>query len=524
VTRVIIGAADQTVAADLRGLLGRIEDVDVTSFADKTTELSVIAGRDRPEVVLLHDMLGPQSTTDIIREISTRSPATAVVVVDSTGDGQLQMAAMEAGAKAVVSSPVSFDELVRKFEDARTWAERMGGLLGGSVADTTGVLGRNGRVTVLAGSKGGVGTTTIATHLAFDLVHKVPGTKVCLVDLDLQAGDVSSLLEARQNVTIADLAKVSTDLDAGTISDALVLHESGISLLLAPAVIQDTDHVSPSAVRTILSHLRQQFDVVIVDGGARPTPAQAAAVEIADEVIAVVTPDLLSMHAYRRTVQAWEALGVRTEQDLAVLVNRASREDILNHAAIAKLTQGRLVSTQLPTALRRLERGVNARDPGEVREAAWWRAIERVGTEVGIFAGAAAPVAAPSGRKSRTRRADRPSRRTAKAEAGQIALETVAIVPMVVFICLLAWQVALSGLAFVWNGHAANAAARASSLGEDPREAARDAMPGSMRDQVTVTVLPDGQVRVSTRVPVMCPGCASLPTSITQTASAVEEP
>jgi hypothetical protein len=45
-----------------------------------------------------------------------------------------------------------------------------------------------------------------------------------------------------------------------------------------------------------------------------------------------------------------------------------------------------------------------------------------------------------------------------------------------------------------------------------------------MRDKVSVTVLSDGRVRVSTSIPVLCPGCAALPAEITQTAAAVEEP
>ena len=525
-SRVIIGAAAQTVSTELRDLVGQLEAAQVIGYSESTVELSATVARDKPDVVMLHDTLGPQSTTEVIREIAARAPATAVVVVNSTGDVENAMAAMEAGAKAVLSYPVMFDDLLRKFEDAREWASRMNGLLSGATPDVVGELGRNGRITVVAGAKGGVGTTTIATHLAYDLVHKVQGIRVCLVDLDLLAGDVSGLLEARQRVTIADVAKVSQDLDASTISDALVLHDSGVSLLLAPAQIQDTDFVTPSAVRSILSLLRRQFHVIIVDGGSRPTPSQAAAVEIADEVLAVVTPDVLAMRSYRRLVNAWEALGVRTEQELAVLVNRASREDVLNHQAIAKLTSARLVSIALPTALRRLERGVNARNPDEVRESAWWTAVERVGAEVGIHATASsAPSAATDRRGPRSKKAKRArGARAARAEAGQVALETVALVPVVIFISLLVWQVALTGLAFVWNGHAANAAARAHGMGEDPHEAAQDAMPDSMRDAVSVSVLSDGRVRVSTSVPVLCPGCATLPAEISQTATATEEP
>ncbi|WP_166139789.1 AAA family ATPase [Nocardioides ochotonae] len=516
-TKVVVGAADQAVVRELRALLAEIEGTEILSIVESSHELSAVVARLKPAVVLLHDQLGPQSAPDVVRELVFRSPTTGVLVVNSGMDGDTALLAMEAGAKGVVRYPMGFDDLLSRFEVARQWSERMSGLISGAVADTARDLGRHGRVTVIAGAKGGVGTTTIATHMAIDLQRKVPGTKVCLVDLDLQAGDVSGIVEARQRVSIADVAKVAEDLSAATILDALVRHESGVSLLLAPVQVQESEYVTANAVRAILGLLRQEFDVVLVDGGSHATPAQAAAIEVADTAVVVVTPDVLAMRSFRRSVQAWEGLGVRSEQELHVVVNKVSRDDALTFDAVGKLTSASVVSTWLPSAFRTLERSVNSRNPDEVREATWWSALERIGAEIGV--GGQSPVApAPA------RTPSRKGRRRAKAEAGQIAVETVALVPLVALVCLLAWQVGLTALAFVWNGHAANAATRAHAIGQDPSVAARDAVPDSMRDSVRVTVLGDGTVKVSTKVPVLCPGCAALPNEISQTSDVVEEP
>lgn len=519
-TKILVGAADQAVAVELRSLVAGIEGAEIVGYCESTPELSGIVGRLRPDVVVLHDQLGPETTADAVRDLTFRSPATAVLVVNSQGDAASAMAAMEAGAKGVLSVPLVFDDLLARLDSARSWAERMGGLISGATADTGRELGRHGRVTLFAGAKGGVGTTTVATHMALDLRRRVPHLRVCLVDLDLQAGDVAGILESRQRVSIADVAKVSQDLSASTIMDALVQHESGIALLLTPLQVHETDFVTPAAVRAILGLLRQEFDAILVDGGSHVTPAQAAAAEVADEVALIVTPDVLAMRSFRRTVQAWDGLGVRAEQDLHLLVNRVSREDVLNADALARLTSAQLVSTRLPAMFRRLERGVNSRNPEEVREAVWWSALEQIGAEIGVVSASAVP-AAPSAGASRAKR--RGGRR-ARAEAGQVALETVTLVPMVVLVCLLVWQVGLSALAFTWHGHAANAAARAHSLGDDPQAAARAAVPDSMRDSVQVTELDDGTVRVSLGIPVLCPGCAALPGEISEEVGVVTEP
>lgn len=523
-TRIIIGAADQSVSTDLRNRLSEVEDVEITFYAESTAELTAAVGREKPDVVFLHDLLGPESPSNAIRDITYRAPATAVLLISSVDDSDLAMAAFEAGAKGILRYPFALEDVIAKLTTARAWAERMGGFISGATQDAGTELGRRGTITVLAGAKGGVGTTTIATHIGLDVKRKMPTARVCLVDLDLQAGDISGILEARQRVSIADVARVSEDLSARTVTDALVMHESGVALLLTPIEIHEIEFVTASSVRAILGLLRQEFDVIIVDGGSHATPAQAAAVEVADEVVAIVTPDVLAMRSWRRTITAWEGLGVRTEEDVHLLVNRVSREDVLNADALDRLTSAKIVTTRLPAMFRRLEGAVNARDPEQVREAVWWSALEKIGAEVGVIARPAGTGAVPETRTARRSVRSRRGRRTRAGERGQVTVETVALVPVVVIICLMAWQVGLTALAFVWNGHAANEAARAVSINENPQTAAQNSMPASMRSSIHASVLPDGRtVRVSSDIPVLCPGCAALPRQIVQTAKAVAE-
>ncbi|UDY23761.1 AAA family ATPase [Nocardioides sp. Kera G14] len=530
-TTIVLGATDQAVVSELRRALNEVPDADIAGIGESTPEVSALAMRLQAEVVILHDALGPESAPDVVRDIVSRTPATAVLVVNSSGDVASALATMEAGAKGVISWPMLHEDIVSKVTAAAEWSGRMGSLLSGATVDTERELGRHGRVTAFTGAKGGVGTTTVATHLALDLKRRVPGTKVCIVDLDLQAGDVAGILEARQRVSIADVAKVAEDLSPATVLDALVEHESGVSLLLAPPQVADSEFVTPTSVRAILGMLRREFDAIIVDGGAHVTPAQAAAVEIADEAIVLVTPDVLAMRAFRRAVTDWEGLGVRTEADLRVLVNRVSRDDVLNVDAIAKLTSAPLVSTSLPAMFRRLERGVNARNPEEVRESVWWDALEKIGAEIGVVTAAQPPAAVgsePGRRRSAARpaRSARGGRRNRDKQGGQAAVETVAVMPLVLVIVLLVWQLGLTAFTFTWADHASNVAARTYSMGAsdaEVREAARDAAPSGWGSRVDVSIA-GGTVTVSTQVPLLCLRCGALPASISQSTKVVQEP
>jgi pilus assembly protein CpaE len=257
---------------------------------------------------------------------------------------------------------------------------------------------------------------------------------------------------------------------------------------------------------------------VIVDAGSHVTPAQAAVVELADEVVALTSPDVLSIRALRRSITQWENLGVRKETDVRVLVNRVSRQTAVSAETVRQLTRAAVIGTALPAMFRRLEPALNARDPFAVRDEIWWRSLRAVGQEVGLVAGPAgsAPgAAAPAIEGSRRRRRGR--------DVGQATIETISILPVVLLVAVLVWQLALYGATMVWSGHAANAAARALSVHQNPAAAAQAAVPGSVAGAINVNSSGDS-VTVRVRVPLLTPAVASLPLSVSTTRKVVVEP
>jgi pilus assembly protein CpaE len=402
---------------------------------------------------------------------------------------------------------------------------------------THGAPGR-ARVLCFAGAKGGVGTTTIATHLALDLRRTLPTARVLLVDLDLEKGDVHAAIEVRHRASIADVAKVSADLSARAVADAVVVHESGLHLLLTPHDVRDIEAVNPRTLREVVAVLRQEYDFVVVDAGSHVTPVQATAVELADEVVIVTTPDVLALRGLKRSIAMWEGLAVRKEADVRVLVNRVSRQTSVSAEAVGQLTRAPVMSVAIPAMFRRLEPAMNARDPLVVREGVWWRALRSVAVELGTQRSPSGtlerPVARPDGmpvdapaattaqgsgeRSSRWRR-----RRRGGSDAGSASLELVTILPLTLLILLLCWQVAIYGMAAVVVGHAATAAARAASVGADPAAAALGSLPSGFANRVSVSS-GGSTVTVAFDVPLVAPGVASLPVRVSSTEGVIREP
>jgi hypothetical protein len=87
-----------------------------------------------------------------------------------------------------------------------------------------------------------------------------------------------------------------------------------------------------------------------------------------------------------------------------------------------------------------------------------------------------------------------------RAQHGQAAVETVALLPLVAVVAALLWQAVLAGQAAWLAGSAARAAARAAAIGADPARSARGVLPERLERGLEVREVEDG-VRVRVRVP-----------------------
>jgi hypothetical protein len=87
------------------------------------------------------------------------------------------------------------------------------------------------------------------------------------------------------------------------------------------------------------------------------------------------------------------------------------------------------------------------------------------------------------------------------SERGQASIELVAMLPVVLLVGAVVWQLALAGHTAWLTAHAARAAARADTVGRSPREAARSALPRALEDELEIDRLERGGVRVSVRLP-----------------------
>jgi septum site-determining protein MinD len=169
------------------------------------------------------------------------------------------------------------------------------------------------RIIGIVSGKGGVGKTTTAVSLSAALAEI--GKDVLLVDGNVTTPNINIHLGMPfYPVTLNDvLAK------RAKITEAIYPHPDGFRVVPASLSIRELKNTNIEKLNSLMLHLLGKADIVIVDGAAGLGREARTAIEISDEIIIVVNPELTSVTDALRAIKYAEACGVKI---LGAIVNR----------------------------------------------------------------------------------------------------------------------------------------------------------------------------------------------------------
>jgi pilus assembly protein CpaE len=214
------------------------------------------------------------------------------------------------------------------------------------------------RVISVASASGGCGKTFLATNIAWFLAHH-GGRKVCIIDLDLQFGEVTSALRLKPHLSITDLVAAEGDLTDLFVEHCTV-HESGIHVLAAPSEPTQSGLVSPHDVGRLIEAARQHFDDVIIDTPPALADNVVVAYHRSDELLVLATLDIPSIRNLQVFLSTLERLNV-PDDGIRMVMNKAEEGGGVEMHQVEKLFV-RGFDTTLPYA-REVPRSINSGKP-----------------------------------------------------------------------------------------------------------------------------------------------------------------
>jgi pilus assembly protein CpaE len=195
-----------------------------------------------------------------------------------------------------------------------------------------------GRVFTISSATGGCGKTFYATNLAYFLT-KHTGKRTCIVDLDLQFGEVSTAMRLRPKYTIFDaLQREDTDEDdlRAHIEEYTVAHETGVHVLAAPRDPSEADRITPPDVTRIVEAVRRNFDYVIVDTPPQLNEQVLAAFDLSDLLYCMATLDLPSVRNMSVFLGTLDRLKIPSD-NVKLILNKAESDVGIDIAQVTKL-------------------------------------------------------------------------------------------------------------------------------------------------------------------------------------------
>ncbi|PKK90386.1 MAG: hypothetical protein CVV64_08460 [Candidatus Wallbacteria bacterium HGW-Wallbacteria-1] len=311
------------IRENVRKLLNFETDIAIVGEAGTGDEAIDVIQKLRPHIVLMDINMPGMDGITATEIISIKFPTAAVVMISVQEDQEYLRKAMMAGARDFLVKPFSSEDLVGTI---RRVHEKQKQLMQFSVppsqgADDTPSLGR---IITFFSTKGGTGKTTLAVNTAVALAE-LTGKKVCLLDLDLQFGDVAILLNLKMASTIAELVEQSGEvLDPQDVMAYLQKHSSNVMALLSCPKPYLAETITIDHIKQIIAVLREEHDYVIIDTSTAFRDIELTALDMADLVMTVVTLELSAIKSVKLSLEVMEDMLRYSKDKIKVILNRES--------------------------------------------------------------------------------------------------------------------------------------------------------------------------------------------------------
>jgi pilus assembly protein CpaE len=305
-------------------------------FGEKDAALIRTLREVRPDVCIIdldRDRKMALDTVEYLRR--TSHVPLSIFAVSSRMDSEAIIEAMRSGCTEYLDKPLQNDrlqdslaQLARKKRD--------------SLVSTA-----QGKLVSLMGVKGGVGTTTLAVHLAYSLARR--NKKVLLVDHHPELGEVTLHLGLEtHHYGFYELACNVSRMDAELLQGFVLEHESGLNVLASPEGLGMTPRTTPDAIQQTLRFLLRMYDYVVVDTDCRFDEQNLAILELSDEFCLIATPQLPAIRSAARFLDYLLRLNFPSSK-AQVILNRWTKKTSLSLDNIEKALH-RKVSLVIPNS------------------------------------------------------------------------------------------------------------------------------------------------------------------------------
>lgn len=272
------------------------------------------ATTEHPNLIILDVMMPDMDGYEVCRRLRANPDTKTIPIIMFTAKTLVddKVAGFEAGADDYLTKPTHPNELASRVKTmlARTTGQKQ--------QETN-----KGLSIGVIGSKGGVGTSTLALNLA--AAFNLRGENAILGDFCLGSGGLGLSIGFGQSAGMANvLIKSPNDIRASLIESELTLHQSGLRALLAAAHPQDAQlNYSADSALAVVRTLRSMGRPAVFDLGSKLDTNTNRLQREMDQLVLIVEPTPVGLAMGRELLHELEPSNLNSGRIHVVVVNRA---------------------------------------------------------------------------------------------------------------------------------------------------------------------------------------------------------
>ena len=280
-----------------------------------------------PGAGLVVDLSGdPDSAVKAIEKVKKAIPDLFVIASNFHADAETVIACMRAGANEFLLQPLKRTE----FRDAMGRLER-------APRHAVATESKLGKIYTFIGTKGGVGTTTMAVNFAAVLAQRKLST--VLLDLDWIGNDAAMQIGANPQYTLMEVADNLGRMDQALFEGFVTRDPLGFFLVGPPDSLEHHGHFSEPMLREFATFLVEKYDAVVVDGGrAVSNELVLAAAQVSAGVFLVMDQEFPAIRNAQRYITFLMRMGFNQDQ-IKLVVNRYTKKVGVHMAPLDQIQQ-----------------------------------------------------------------------------------------------------------------------------------------------------------------------------------------
>lgn len=258
-----------------------------------------------------------------------------IVVVSETTEVDFIVKSIRCGVKNILASPIiksEFCDVIKELKSELTNSENKNK--------------SNCKVISVFSNKGGVGKTSIACNLAYNLAL-VTKEKVALVDINFVAGDITTFLDIQPAFDMSYLfdnySLMNRDFLLGTMEK---FKNTNLYVIGEQPNFKNLNGVSAKQLGKFIEVLRETFSYVVIDTESNFEERTITTLDVSDMILVPVVMNLPALRNCQRCLNLFDKLGYQ-EEKVKIVVNRYLENDEISQKD-AETLLGKVISWKVP--------------------------------------------------------------------------------------------------------------------------------------------------------------------------------